>query len=108
MLNKKEEDFLQYWEEQRKDKKKFLRKVSIGLPLGVLLAAAVLINFLSGWYKKPDMDIRSHSSVIIVVLIALVGIVVFITIFSAHYRWDQNEMQYKELLSKKKKEETHA
>ena len=108
MLNKKEEDFLQYWEEQRKDKKKFLRKVSIGLPLGVLLAAAVLINFLSGWYKKADMDIRSHSSVIIVVLIALVGIVVFITIFSAHYRWDQNEMQYKELLSKKKKEETHA
>ena len=43
------------------------------------------------------MDIRTHSSVIIVVLIALVGIVVFITIFSAHYRWDQNEMQYKEL-----------
>lgn len=108
MLNKKEEDFLQYWEVQRKNKKQFLRKVSIGLPLGVLLAVAVLINFLSGWYKKADMDIRTHSSVIIVVLIALVGIVVFITIFSAHYRWDQNEMQYKELLSKKKKEENHA
>ncbi len=105
MLTKQEEDFITYWQHQRLNKKKFLRKLSIGLPLGVLMSAAVLVNFLSGWYKRADMDLRSHSSVIIVVLIGIVAIVLFITIFSAHHRWDQNEVQYQELLRKKKAQE---
>jgi ATP/ADP translocase len=100
-MTEQEEDFLKYWQEQRKEKKKFLRKFSIGLPLAVLIAAAVLINFLSGWYKRAAMELRSHSSVILVVLVALLGIVVFITLFSAHHRWDQNELHYQELLRKK-------
>lgn len=101
MLSKEEDEFINYWAAQRLRKKQFLRKFSIGLPLAVCIAAAVFVNFLSGWYQRADMDVRSHSSVIIVVLIAVLGIVVFITIFSAHYRWDQNELHYKELLKKK-------
>jgi ATP/ADP translocase len=100
-LSKKEEDFIRYWSDQRLRKKQFLGKLSIGLPLGVLLVAALMINFLSGWYKKADMELHSDSSVIIVVLIAAIAIVVFITIFSARHKWDQNELLYQELLKKK-------
>jgi ATP/ADP translocase len=103
MLSKEQEAFLEYWAHQRLHKKQFVSKLSIGLPLGVLIAAAILINFLSGWDKRAQMDLSMHTSTIIVVLIAIIGIVLFITIFSAHYRWDQNEVHYQELLAKKEK-----
>ena len=100
MLTSEEQKFLTYWGQERLHKKKYLRRFSIGLPLASLVAVAVLVNFLSGWYKRADTALRSNSSVIIVVMIALVGIVVFITIFSAHHRWDRNEAFYQELLSR--------
>ncbi|MFL5738994.1 MAG: hypothetical protein ACJ75B_02150 [Flavisolibacter sp.] len=101
MLTKKEEDFIRYWSHQRTNRKKFLRKLSIGLPLAVTLVVALMINFLSGWYKRADMELHSDSSVIIVVLIASLAIVVFIVLFSARYQWEQNELHYHELLHKK-------
>ncbi len=101
MLTEKEKAFLAYWQIQRLEKKKFLRKLSIGLPLGVLIGAALLINFLSGWYKRADMQLHSDASLVLVVLIAIIAIVVFITLFSARHKWDQNELYYKELEYKK-------
>ena len=101
MLTKHEEDFINYWSLQRQRKKQFLRKLSIGLPLAVMIVAALIVNFLSGWYVEADKDIKSNSSVIIVVLIAAIGIVVFITLFSARHKWDQNEQHYQELLDRK-------
>jgi ATP/ADP translocase len=105
MLTEEEKRFLAYWEKQRLQKKQFLRKFSIGLPLGTLVALALVINLLSGWYKKATMELNSDSSVLIVVLVALIGIVVFITIFSAHHRWDRNETLYQEVLKKKREED---
>jgi hypothetical protein len=46
------------------------------------------------------MQLNSDPSVIIVILVALIGIVIFITIFSAHHRWDRNETLFQELLKK--------
>ncbi|HWJ89716.1 MAG TPA: hypothetical protein VNR87_01310 [Flavisolibacter sp.] len=101
MLTKQDEDFILYWSQQRLKKKQFLRKISIGLPLGALLVVALMVNFLSGWYQKADMELHSDSSVIIVVLLAGVGIVVFIVLFSARFKWEQNEQHYLELMRKK-------
>jgi hypothetical protein len=50
------------------------------------------------------MELHADSSVIFVVLIAALAIVVFITIFSARHRWDQNEQLYQEILNKKEAE----
>ncbi len=100
-LTSDEQRFIAYWEEERKRKKKFLRKLSFGLPLAVLMVGAVLVNLVSGWYQKADLEIRKHSSVIIVVLVAVIGIVVFITVFSARHKWEMNEQTYLELLAKK-------
>ena len=100
-LTPEEEKFINYWSDQRTRKKQFYRKLSIGLPLGVLIVVALLVNMLSGWYQKADMELHRDSSLILVVLIAGIAIIVFITLFSVRHKWDQNEMHYQELLHKK-------
>ena len=104
MLSQQEKDFLSYWEKNRLNKKRFLRQFSIGLPLGVLVVLAIFFNVLSGWYKKADSVIRSNSSVIPVIIIALIITVVFITIFSSRHKWEQNEQRYNELKHKAESE----
>ena len=101
MLTPEEEKFIQYWQEQRQRKKEFLKKFSIGLPVASILAVAFIINFLSGWYRKADQELRQHSSLILVILIAVIAVVVFVTIFAARHRWEQNEADYHSLLKKK-------
>lgn len=101
MLTPEEEKFVLYWQQQRLHKKGFLRKLSIGLPVFALLAVLFFANFLSGWYGKADKEIRRHSSLIVVILIAVVAIAVFVAIFASRHRWDQNESEYQRLLQRK-------
>ncbi|MFI5185763.1 MAG: hypothetical protein ACHQF0_03515 [Chitinophagales bacterium] len=104
MLSHDEKKFIDYWEHSRMAKKKVLRQLSVGLPLGVLLVVAIFINFFSGWDKQAQMIINTDPSIIIVLLIAALLIVIFIVIFSARHRWDMNEQRYKELLARRDKE----
>ncbi|MDQ3278535.1 MAG: hypothetical protein M3Q06_09420 [Bacteroidota bacterium] len=101
MLTSEEQKFVQYWQEQRQNKKNFLRKFSISLPLISLVAVIFFANFLSGWFGKADKELRRHSSVVIVILVAVVAVVVFMVIFSARHRWEQNESDYQSLLQKR-------
>jgi len=100
MLTQEEQDFLKYWAQQRLRKKKTLKQFSIGLPMGVMIVLALFINLLVGWHKKAAVVMQSHGSVIITVLVAAVGIVVFMTIFSRYHQWDMYEQRYQELLQK--------
>ena len=77
------------------------------MPLGVLVAGTLLINLFSGWYKKATMVLNSDPSLILVILVALIGIVIFITIFSAYHKWDMNESLYQELVKKNDEENNH-
>ena len=106
MLSKEEKEFLHYWQENRLNKKRFLKQFSIGLPIGVLIVAAIFLNLLSGWYKKADMVVRSNSSLIPVIVIALILIAVFFAIFSSRHKWEQNEQRYEELKQKALKDNT--
>ena len=102
MLTEKDQDFIRYWEVNRLRKKKVIKQLAVGLPLAVVLVIAIFLNFFSGWYKRADMA-RSEEkpTLILVLLVAALLIVVFIVIFSARHRWDMNEQQYKELLSRR-------
>ena len=101
MLTPEEEKFVQYWGDQRQRKKDFLKKFSIVLPVVAVLSILFFINFLSGWYGKADKELRAHSSLLITILVAVVIIVVFVSIFSVRLKWDQNESDYQSLLKKK-------
>ncbi len=104
MLTQNEKDFVDYWEHNRIRKKKVLKQLYVGLPLGVLIVAAIFINFFSGWDKRAQMIINTDPSLILVVMIASLLIVVFIAIFSVRHNWDLNEQRYKELLARRDEE----
>ncbi len=101
MWTEQEKKFIDYWETNRLKKKKVFRQLSVGLPLSVVFVIGIALNFFSGWYKRADMEIRSQSSLVLLVVIAGLLIVVFMTVFSAKHKWDMNEQHYRELLAKK-------
>lgn len=103
MLTEDENKFVEYWETHRLSKKKLLKQLAIGLPLSTVLVIAIFANFFSGWYKRADMEIRSQSSLILVLVIAALLIVIFTTVFSAKHKWDMNEQHYRELMDKKER-----
>jgi membrane protein YdbS with pleckstrin-like domain len=104
MLSAEEKAFVNYWEVNRVSKKRVLKQLYAGLPLAMILVVAIFANLFSGWYSRAQMVMsREASSLVIVLLVAALAIVVFIVIFSARHRWEQNELRYRELLHKAEK-----
>lgn len=101
MLTREEEDFVVYWEENRDRKRKVLYQLAAGLPLGLALVVAIFVNFFAGWYKRATMIFRADSSMFIVLMIAALLIVVFVTVFSVKHKWDLHETRYRELLARR-------
>lgn len=77
--------------------------MSYGLPLGLLISSAVLLNYFSGWYTRATMVANGQSTPLVLILGAIL-ITVFCTVFYQRHRWDMNEQRYLELLYKKKKQ----
>jgi hypothetical protein len=106
MFSKEEQDFIKYWEENR-NKQKVFKQIAIGLPFGVLFAVAMFLNFVSGWDKRVESLTKTYpsfKSLILVLIIALLAIVVFISVFSVRVKWEKHEQKYRELLSRSKSE----
>jgi hypothetical protein len=103
MLTDEEKSFIRYWEENRLRKKKIWRQLSVGLPLGAALAGAILVSIYSEW-NPAGAALKFNPGRMFIVLAGVLLVVVFIVIFSARHRWDQNEQHYKELLVKRSKE----
>ena len=102
MLTEEENSFIRYWENNRQKKKKVRKQLAVGLPLAVAMVIAIFINLFSGWYRRAEIEMKKEdSSLILVLLAAVLFIVAFIVIFSVRHRWDMNEQRYKELLSRR-------
>ena len=100
MLTKDEMLFIEYWEKNRGREKQFLRQLVGGLPMGLVFALPVLVAVLfHGWYKNM-VDIS--DSQIIVIIIAVLCVAFFFSIFRGRFKWEQNEQLYKELKFKKR------
>ncbi len=102
MFNKDEEAFYQFWEKERTlphyKRKSFLRGLSIGLSLGVLV---IIISEL-GWYERANRIANSRSNnlwIVLAILIISVGIAWIFQQFSA----EMNEQRYQELKQIKNK-----
>jgi len=44
MLTKREEKFIEYWQNNREREKKLLRQFFIGLPAGLLIAGGIILS----------------------------------------------------------------
>src|SRR5687767_14276788 len=102
LLSPEEKGFMEYWEQNRSRKKKLWWQLSIGLPLGVAIGGAILLNIYSEW-NPAGSHLKQNGSQLLVVLLAVLLIIIFVVVFSAKHRWDQNEQHYKELVAKKNK-----
>jgi len=105
MLTEQEEAFITYWAANREKQKRTFRQFLLGIPLALLFVVPIALNFFSGWYKRATMMRNTQDFNPGVLLLALILIVVFISIFSRKFRWEQNEQRYIELLAKKERME---
>jgi hypothetical protein len=103
MLTRQEEKFIEYWAKNREREKKLLRQFFIGLPAGLLIAGGIILSLDLDWYERANM-VANASLNPYILLLAIIGIVVFMAIFYKKYQWDMKEQRYRELLFKKEKE----
>ena len=103
MLTKDEILFLEYWEKRREKEKQFFRQLVTGLPMGLVFALPVLLVVIfHGWYKNM---IYISDSQIIVIIIGVLCVAIFFSIFRGKSKWESNEQLYKELKFKEKQDD---
>jgi hypothetical protein len=107
MLSQEEEKFLKDWEKSRDKKTGLLNQFSIGLPIGLLIGAGILLNYFSGWYTRATMVANSQSTPLVIIF-AVILIVIFCSVFYRRHKWEMNEQRYEELSHKKRQQITSA
>lgn len=107
MLTEEEEKFLVFWEKNRERERSIGRQLSLGLPLGLIISAGILLNFVSGWYTRATMVANSQSTPAVLIL-AVIIITLFCSIFFKRHQWDMREQRYLELMYKKKTPDSDA
>lgn len=96
MLSEQEKAFIVYWEQNRARQKRIFYQLLVGLPLGLLLALPIIINYLSGWNQRAVMIGNAQSNPM-VLIVAVLAIAVFFAIFNKRHKWEMNEQRYLEL-----------
>lgn len=108
MLTANEEQFLEYWKNNRDREKKVSRQLLFGLPLGLLIGIGIIISVITGkWYERAEMVANTQLNPN-VLIVAIIAIAVFTGFFYKKFKWDQNEQLYKELLLKKEKQSRNS
>jgi cation transporter-like permease len=100
-LSADEKKFLAYWEANRLREKRLTTQLMYGLPMGILFAVPIIVNFLMGrfWYKRADaVGMSQFSPVVLVVAVLLIA--VFIALINRRFRWEKLEQQYLEIKSR--------
>ena len=100
MLTEEEKKFIEYWEKNRGAQKKALKQFLVGIPIGLLFAIPICINFSRGWHRKARMVANTGDFNPLVLIIAMLIIIAFIAIFSKRHQWEMREQHYQELQAK--------
>ena len=108
MLSKEENAFILYWEQNRLRRKKVVRQFLLGIPAGLLIVVPIVVNLMSGWYKRAAIEANSQDFNPMVLMVALLLIVGFTAIFWQRHKWDQYEQRYQELLNRRARDEKSA
>ena len=103
MLTQDEEKFIKYWGENKDKVQTGFKQYRTGLSIGLVMGIGILLNFASGWYSRANMVANSQSTPMVLIL-ALVIIAIFCSIFYRQFNREANDQRYKELLIKKEKQ----
>ena len=103
MLTEEEKLFVDYWQRNRLKQKRALKQFLVGIPIGLLFAVPICINFFSGWYTRAAMVSNAGEFNPLVLIIALLIIIAFVALFSKRHQWEMREQHYLEIMEKKSK-----
>lgn len=102
MISPEEEQFYEQWEKERQKpnyrKRPFLRGLSVGLSLGVL----VLFITEMGWYERANMVANSRGNEIWII-IAIITISIGFGWLYQQFTSEMNEQRFQELTKIKNK-----
>lgn len=101
-LTTDEARFVEWWGRERERQRKRTFQLWLGLPLGLLFALPIVLNFLAGriWYKRADaVGVAQFNP--LVLLLAVVLIAVFTGYFHRRFKWEENEQRYLAFLAKR-------
>ena len=87
--------FMAYWEQNRLKERRLITQLTYGLPIGVIFAVPILVNFLLGrfWYKRADaVGLSQFSPTVLIIAFALISI--FVAVMNRKFRWEKLENQY--------------
>jgi uncharacterized membrane protein YbjE (DUF340 family) len=106
MLTEKENEFINWWELHGRHQKKSIRQwltaspVAIGTSVSIILLVVAARYF--GWFHRANMRLNSEaSSIVVVIIFALVGFILFSSYFTSKHRQDINEQYYRELIARR-------
>ena len=103
MLTKDEEFFIIYWEKNREPANRIWHPFKSGSKWGLIFALPILIAVIfHDWYKNM---VYISPSLITLIILGVIAIAVFYTLFSMQFKWDRNEQMYEELKFRQKKED---
>ncbi len=108
MLTTEEENFIQYWEQNRVAHSSFISKLLRGLPMAcvfglpILLLIVCVYLFIPDWYIKIS---KTSPQAFFVVVIAVIIAIIFYAIVRMHFKWEMNDQMYLELKHKQKKDD---
>jgi hypothetical protein len=102
MVTEQEKLFVEWWRKNRDREKRLFRQWLIGLPVGLVFALPIVLNFVSGWNKRATMWAQGHTDddTAGVLAVAALIIVSFVAVFYKRHKWEMYEQQYLEILSK--------
>jgi hypothetical protein len=94
--------FMDWWEKNRSQEKRTFRQLLVGLPLGLIFATPIILNFMASrfWYRRAEAVGNSQFNPAIL-LIAVAAIAGFVGILHKKIRWEQQEQHYLSLKARK-------
>jgi len=97
-----EEEFWQYWKENRIREKHSARIFVRGLSAGFVVGALVVALISSGWYERATMVANAKMSAL-VLFIGIMLLSFFLAFFYRKFYWEMQEQRYLEISAKKNK-----
>jgi uncharacterized membrane protein YbjE (DUF340 family) len=106
MLTEKEKEFINWWELHGQHQKKSIRQwitaspMAIGTSVSIILLVVISRQF--GWFRRANTNLNSEaSSVVLIIILALIGFILFSSYFTSKHRRDINEQYYRELIARR-------
>lgn len=101
---KNEDEFVVYWQQNRKNFSTASSKLIRGFPFALLFTLPIMVSVIAVYFLSPDWYAKmklQREGIFMTIFIALFIIVIFIAYFRMHLKWEQNEEAYQKFLRKR-------